>query len=226
MTCSHPHPAIGKCYTPVNAILGLDLYRQVRSFPHLLSDCTLSGDGSRAMSSVQPTLSRSSDEEDISHAGGWIEESESPSEVSRSGSKHDKGKRKESDEETLQDHTQETEDGGPEDSGELYTGVDEYPPTTEEVEESRRVEEVRVSLALLPNWLTQITSRTSGNGRLQSANGGRQLASPMHQGAHLSSLVSPAAQASCGPAVTQNGLHQAESARTASCARRTPTQSL
>ncbi|EPT04988.1 hypothetical protein FOMPIDRAFT_1034613 [Fomitopsis schrenkii] len=93
------------------------------------------------MSSVQPAPSNASlDEEDISHAGGWMEDS--PSEASSSGSKRNKGKGKESDEETLRvDQTEEAEEGGPDDSGEFYAGADEYPPTQEEVEESRRVEE-------------------------------------------------------------------------------------
>ncbi|KZT72129.1 hypothetical protein DAEQUDRAFT_809391 [Daedalea quercina L-15889] len=76
------------------------------------------------------------DEQDISHAGGWIEDS--PSEGSSLGSKSDKGKGKESDEETLRaDHTEE----GTEDAEEIYVGADEYPPTKEEEEESRRIEE-------------------------------------------------------------------------------------
>lgn len=92
------------------------------------------------MSSVQPAPSNiSPDEEDISHARR--EGEESPSEGSSSGSKRDKGKGKGSDEETLRvDHA---EEGGPDDSGEFYVGADEYPPTKEEEEESRRVEEVR-----------------------------------------------------------------------------------
>ncbi|KAH9839469.1 uncharacterized protein C8Q71DRAFT_513326 [Rhodofomes roseus] len=90
------------------------------------------------MSSAYPTPSSSfPDEEDISHAGRWMEDR--PAEGGSPGSNRDKGKGKESDEETLRVDTVEEADA--EDSEEIYAGADEYPPTKEEEEESRRVEE-------------------------------------------------------------------------------------
>lgn len=130
------------------------------------------------MSSVQPAPSNASlDEEDISHAGGWMEDS--PSEASSSGSKRNKGKGKESDEETLRvDQTEEAEEGGPDDSGEFYAGADEYPPTQEEVEESRRVEEVRVSFAPSANCLAHSSSQEPpemGNSRARTPEGSSRV---------------------------------------------------
>ena len=113
---------------------------------------------------------------------------ESPSEGSSSGSKKDKGKGKESDEETLRvDHTDE---GGPDDSGEFYVGADEYPPTKEEEEESRRVEEVRIHVAPSLGYLSYssaIEPPKMGDCRTRTAEGSsrvRRIGELVHRHRH------------------------------------------